>query len=270
MKEKTTVKAKKDYINPIIKTSSEMSEAIKKSDPRTNTYMPLSAGIESTAALLYAVRDPDLYPFCVHWYEQRYGMFADAMAFYTQKQAELFNLPYGNDMSLLSMTPNTKEVPIIVSGLSAFMSVVIGQPGGHKLKYFMMGANSEDDMRMRLQFREYRKICATFMSDSLDGSGVKLEAVQNVPQIINPLDFLTKAELYALIIREAPELLDYIWTCFNPKGTIKDGGKVTGYVPCKECYKCHELEQAKRTAADAVFRYQEGMNYFSRILKDME
>tara|TARA_B100001778_G_scaffold110137_2_gene90135 strand:+ start:4519 stop:5334 length:816 start_codon:yes stop_codon:yes gene_type:complete len=257
-------------VNKTLKSTEEMAKAIEKADPRTNTYMPLSAGIESTAALVYAAKDPNLHAFCVHWYEQRYGMFADAMAFYTQKQAEYFNLPYGNDMSMLSLLPHTKEVPIIVSGLSAFMSVVTGQPGGFKLKYFMMGANSEDDMRMRLQFREYRKICATYLSDSLDGSGVKLDAVREVPQIINPLDFLTKAELYALIVREAPEMLDLIWTCFNPQGTLKEDGKVVGYVPCGKCYKCMELEQAKRTAADAVFRLQEGEKYFSRILKDME
>ena len=73
-----------------------MAKAIEKADPRTNTYMPLSAGIESTAALVYAAKDPNLHAFCVHWYEQRYGLFADAMAFYTQKQAEYFDLPYGN------------------------------------------------------------------------------------------------------------------------------------------------------------------------------
>ena len=72
--------------NKSLKTTSEMTEAIAQ-HPDVNTYMPLSAGIESTAALLYAVRDPRLKPFCVHWYEQRYGLFADAMAFYTQKQA---------------------------------------------------------------------------------------------------------------------------------------------------------------------------------------
>ena len=248
-----------------------MTEAIAK-HPDVNTYMPLSAGIESTAALLYAVRDPRLKPFCVHWYEQRYGLFADAMAFYTQKQAEYFNLPYGNDMSMLSMLPYTKEVPIIVSGLSAFMSVVLGQPGGAKLKWFMMGANAEDDMRMRLQFREYRKIMATYASDTLDGSGVDIDKViDTVPQILNPLDFLTKAEMYALIIRHEPKLLDTIWTCFMPQGVLKGkDGEVTGYVPCKECYKCAELEQAKKTAADAVFRFQEGEKYFSTILNDLK
>lgn len=69
-------------------SAADMREALANADPRTNTYMPVSAGIESTAALLYAIRDPNLHPFCVHWYEQRYGLFADAMSFYTQKQAE--------------------------------------------------------------------------------------------------------------------------------------------------------------------------------------
>ena len=258
-------------VNKTLKTTQEMTEAIAK-HPDVNTYMPLSAGIESTAALLYAVRDPRLKPFCVHWYEQRYGLFADAMAFYTQKQAEYFNLPYGNDMSMLSMLPHTKEVPIIVSGLSAFMSVVLGQPGGAKLKWFMMGANAEDDMRMRLQFREYRKIMALYSSDVLDGTGVDLDKViEDIPQILNPLDFLTKAEMYALIVRHEPKLLDTIWTCFMPKATLKDKeGNITGYVPCGECYKCAELEQAKKSAADGVFRYQEGIKYFSTILEDLK
>jgi len=257
--------------NPTLRTTSQITEAIAKADPRTNTYMPVSAGIESTAALVYAARDPELHPFCVHWYEQRYGLFADAMAFYTQKQAEFFKLPYGNDKSMLSMLPHTREVPIIVSGLSAFMTVVLGQPGGIKFKWFMMGANAEDDMRMRLQFREYRKIMALYSSDVLDGSGVDLKEVRQVPQILNPLDFLTKSEMYALIIRECPEMLDMVWTCFQPKGTLKGkDGKITGYIPCNTCYKCAELEQAKKTAADAVFRYQEGIKYFSTILKDMK
>ncbi len=251
-------------------SSQDMREAVAKADPRTNTYMPVSAGIESTAALLYAVRDPDLHPFCVHWYEQRYGLFSDAMSFYTQKQAEMFDLPYGNDYSMLSTLQNEKEVPIIVSGLSSFMSVVLGSPGDFKFKWFMMGANAEDDMRMRLQFREYRKIMATYASDVLDGSGVDLSAVRDIPQVINPLDFLTKSEMYALIIREEPRLLETIWTCFLPKGAIKKNNKVVGYEPCGECYKCAELQQAKKTAADAVFRYQEGLKYFSTIMRDMK
>lgn len=257
--------------NAILKSSAEITEAISK-HPDCNTYMPLSAGIESTAALIYAVRDPNLKPFCVHWYEQRYGLFADAMAFYTQKQAEYFDLPYGNDKSMLSMLPYTKDVPIIVSGLSSFMSMCLAQPGGIKFKWFMMGANAEDDMRMRLQFREYRKIMATYASDVLDGSGVDLKKViEDIPQVLNPLDFLTKSEMYALIIREEPGLLDTIWSCITPTGTLKNKqGKITGYVPCGTCYKCAELEQAKKTAADAVFRYQEGIKYFSTILKDLK
>ncbi len=212
----------------ILKSTSEIVEAIKR-NPDCNTYMPLSAGIESTAALLYAVKDPNLKPFCVHWYEQRYGLFADAMAFYTQKQAEYFDLPYGNDKSMLSMLPYTKEVPIIVSGLSSFMSMCLAQPGGIKFKWFMMGANAEDDMRMRLQFREYRKIMATYASDVLDGSGVDLQKViEDIPQVLNPLDFLTKSEMYALIIRECPDLLDTIWSCIVPKGVLKNAeGEIT-------------------------------------------
>ena len=268
--QKNKVFVKKE-VNPILKTTQEIAEKIAQ-HPDCNTYMPLSAGIESTAALLYAVKDPEMKPFCVHWYEQRYGLFADAMAFYTQKQAEYFNLPYGNDKSMLSMLPYTQEVPIIVSGLSSFMSMCIAQPGGIKFKWFMMGANAEDDMRMRLQFREYRKIMATYVSDSLDGTGVDLaKTIDGIPQVINPLDFLTKAETYASIIREAPELLDTIWSCIAPKGTLKDkDGKITGYVPCGECFKCAELLHAKKQAADAVFRYQEGVKYFTTILKDME
>jgi len=77
--------------------------------------------------------------------------------------------------------------------------------------------------------------------------------------------------MYALIIREEPRLLDTIWSCITPKGTLKDKeGNITGYVPCETCYKCAELEQAKKTAADAVFRYQEGIKYFSTILNDLK
>ena len=50
----------------------------------------------------------------------------------------------------------------------------------------------------------------------------------------------------------------------------KKNNKVVGYEPCGECYKCAELQQAKKTAADAVFRYQEGLKYFSTIMRDMK
>jgi hypothetical protein len=123
-----TIKVPKQE-NQTLKSSDDIVNAINNADPRTNTYMPLSAGVESTAALIYTQRDPDMHPFCVYWYDQRYGMFSDAMAFYTQKQAEFYNLPYGNDKSMLSVLPHTREVPIIVSGLSSFMSVVLGAPG---------------------------------------------------------------------------------------------------------------------------------------------
>ena len=264
-----TIKVPKQE-NQTLKSSDDIVNAINNADPRTNTYMPLSAGVESTAALIYTQRDPDMHPFCVYWYDQRYGMFSDAMAFYTQKQAEFYNLPYGNDKSMLSVLPHTREVPIIVSGLSSFMSVVLGAPGGIKFKWFMMGANAEDDMRMRLQFREYRKIMALYMSDCLDGTGVKLSACRETPEVRNPLEFLTKSEMYALIMREEPKMLELLWTCILPKGEIRKNGKLVGYEACNVCYKCQELEQAKKTAVDGVFRYQEGIKYFSTISKDMK
>ena len=133
-----------------------------------------------------------------------------------------------------------------------------------------MGANAEDDMRMRLQFREYRKIMALYASDCLDGTGVQLSAAREVPEVRNPLEFLTKSEMYALIMREEPKMLELMWTCILPKGEIKKDGKIIGYEPCKVCYKCQELEQAKKTAADGVFRYQEGVKYFSTIMKELK
>mgnify|MGYP003326148239 CR=1 FL=1 len=51
-------------VNKTLKSTEEMAKAIEKADPRTNTYMPLSAGIESTAALVYAAKDPNLHAFC--------------------------------------------------------------------------------------------------------------------------------------------------------------------------------------------------------------
>ena len=95
-------------------TSEDIAKACAD-HPETNAYMPLSAGVESTATLLYAVKDPEIHPLCVHWYEPRYGQFADAMAFYSKKQADHFNLPYGNDTSMLSTIGYTKEVPIIIT-----------------------------------------------------------------------------------------------------------------------------------------------------------
>jgi hypothetical protein len=251
-------------------TTEEIRKQVAEADPRTNAYMPLSAGIESTATLLYAVKDPEIFPWCVHWYEERYGSFADAMAFYSKKQAEYFKLPYGNDKSMLSAIGYTREVPIIISGLSAFMSIVIGSPGKFRFKWFMMGANAEDDMRMRLQFRDYRKIMANYLSDCLDSSGVQVEALIEIPEVRNPLEFLSKAEMISFILRHDPDLYKLIWTCINPQGTLTKEGKVTGYIPCKKCEKCVELRGAEKLAKDARFRYQEGLRYVGNIIRNAD
>ena len=250
-----------------IMTPEEIAEQVQKADPRTNAYMPLSAGVESTATLLYAVKDPEIFPWCVHWYEPRYGDFADAMAFYSKKQAKYFGLPYGNDTSMLSTIGHTRESPVIINGMSAFMQCVIGSPGKFKFKWFMVGGNAEDDMRMRLQMREYRKIMANFLSDCLDSSGVHFDAIREVPEIRNPLDFMTKAELLSLIMRHDPNLYEMIWSCPFPKGTLKNEDEITGYIPCGECYKCGEFKAAHKLASDAKFRYQEGKEYYSRFFE---
>jgi len=246
-------------------STEDMALEVAGADPRTNAYMPLSAGVESTATLLYAVKDPEIFPWCVHWYEPRYGPFADAMAFYSRKQAEYFNLPYGNDTSMLSTIGYTREVPIIISGLSAFMSIILGSPGKFKFKWFMMGGNAEDDMRMRLQFREYRKIMINYLSDCLDSSGAHFNAIRDVPEVRNPLDFMSKAEMLSLIMRHDPNLYEMIWSCPFPKGTLTKDDEITGYIPCGECYKCGEFKAAHKLASDAKFRYQEGKEYFTRF-----
>ena len=90
----------------------------------------------------------------MHWYEQRYGLFADAMAFYTQKQAEYFNLPC-SIISQCYLCCQTRRLSRLLYQLSSYVNVY--RPAW-RYKWFMMGANAEDDMRMRLRFREYRKI----------------------------------------------------------------------------------------------------------------
>ena len=253
-------------VEDLLVSTEEINKACAENSD-CNAYMPLSAGVESTATLLYAVKDPEIKPFCVHWYEPRYGPFADAMAFYSRKQAEYFNLPYGNDTSMLSTIGYTREVPIIVSGLSSFMGCVLGAPGGIKWKWFMLGGNAEDDMRMRLQFREYRKIMINYLSDCLDTSGVHFDAIRDVPEVRNPLDFMSKAEMLSLIMRHDPNLYKMIWTCISPKGTLTKDDEITGYIPCGECYKCGEFKAAHKLAKDAKFRYQEGKEYYTRFLK---
>ena len=95
-------------------STEEIAQQVANADPRTNAYMPLSAGVESTATLLYAVKDPEIFPWCVHWYEPRYGPFADAMAFYSRKQAEYFKLPYGNDTSMTETKTRAKEIELYI------------------------------------------------------------------------------------------------------------------------------------------------------------
>jgi hypothetical protein len=63
---------------------------------------------------------------------------------------------------------------------------------------------------------------------------------------------------------------DHQFVFFQEVPEIRKNGKLVGYEACNVCYKCQELEQAKKTAADGVFRYQEGIKYFSTISKDMK
>jgi len=224
-------------------------------DPLTNTYIPLSGGTESLANLVYCDYDPDCINMGGHWFMPQAGHFGEAMWIYSQKQAEYFNLPLTEAHSTVPV--NRQVVSPIITGLSSVMELIVGQHV--PLKWFIVSGSAEDDMRWRLQFREYRKIMANYLSDCLDSSGVELSALVTVPEIRNPLEFLTKAELIALIARKDKELLDLIWTCPYPKKKGPD------YIPCRRCNKCSELENAKKLAQDAVFRYQEGKRFLSAL-----
>ena len=243
----------------------QVYEAVKKLDRRTNTYVPVSGGCESAWALSYAHYHKDHFPAVVHWYDPRYGMFADASLFYAKKQAEYYGYTLVWDSSKLSEVGYTKEIPIIVTGIASFMTVALGKPHGMQLKWIMSGANSEDDLRMRIMFREYRKIMACIESDALDASNISYEVLGQTPQLISPGEFLTKSEMLAMMMTRDPNLVELIWTCPTPKGVLKNKEEITGYVPCGVCYKCQELESARKTAQDAVMRYAMGVEYYSKF-----
>ena len=243
----------------------QVYEAVEKLDRRTNTYVPVSGGCESAWALSYSHYHKDHFPAVVHWYDPRYGLFADASLFYAKKQADYYGYTLVWDSSRLSEIGYTTEIPIIVTGIASFMTVALGKPHGMQLKWIMSGANSEDDLRMRIMFREYRKIMACIESDALDASNISYEVLGQTPQLISPGEFLTKSEMLAMMMTRDPNLVELIWTCPKPKGVLKSKDEITGYVPCGACYKCLEFEAARKNAQDAVMRYAMGVEYYSKF-----
>jgi len=244
----------------------EASKLMNNLPPDTNTYLPMSGGTESLANLIYCKHDPDMVIFAGHWYMPQAGEFGEAMRWYSQAQAEYFNVPFGWDASSIPVGAGGVVSPIITA-MSSFMTNILTF-SQYPWRWFIISGSAEDDMRWRLQMREYRKIMANYMSDCLDSSGVSLDALVKTPEIRNPMEFMTKAELLALIMREEPEAVNLIWTCSNPQGKIKVDGEMKGYAPCGKCFKCVELANAKKHAADAVFRYQEGKEYYSRTWRE--
>jgi hypothetical protein len=244
----------------------EASKLMNNLPPDTNTYLPMSGGTESLANLIYCVNDPDMKVFAGHWYMPQAREFGEAMRWYSEAQAEFFGVPFGWDSSSIPVGAGGVVSPIITA-MSSFMTNILTF-SQYPWRWFIVSGSAEDDMRWRLQMREYRKIMANYMSDCLDSSGVSIEALVKTPEIRNPMEFMTKAELIALIMRYAPEAVNLIWTCPNPQGKIKVDGEMKGYAACGKCFKCMEQANAKKLAADAVFRYQEGKEYYSRTWRE--
>lgn len=240
---------------------------IRKLDTRTNTYVPISGGVESAWALCYALNNPDMIPIGAHWYDIIYGKtYADASMFYARKQCEYLGIPFIWDESRgqSDIMGYEKTVPVVYSGMSAFMSLWLGQPRGIKFKWFLSGANAEDDMRTSLFFRPYRKLMALGQSEALDGTDLKWSEFYKTPEIICPGDFLTKAEMLGMIMAHDPKLLELIWTCTKPKGVLKKDGDITDYVPCNKCNKCLEYKNAREMAQEASVRWSEHIEYYAR------
>ena len=238
------------------------SKIIKSLPDEINTYMPLSAGVESTAAFIYAINDPEIYPFCVTWYDPELGDMAEAMLLYVEKMCNFYDVPLVTYSS--GVIPTDEIVPIIISGLSAWMSTVVGMER-FNWKWFMGSGNSEDDIRMRNQFKEYRRILSQHYSDSLDGHGFSMKAILKTPEVRYPFEYMSKSELIAFIMQTEPEIYKYLWTCGTPKAALKDKGEITGYLPCGKCKKCIEFIGAETRALEAVHRVATGITYLEKF-----
>jgi hypothetical protein len=225
---------------------------------KINTYVPISAGVESTAAYLYAINDPDIHPLCVNWYDPQWGEAADAMLTYGERLCKLYDAPLVVWNTGNIATEN--EVPIVISGLAAWMATVVGNKR-FNWKWFMGSGNAEDDIRMRNQFKEYRRIISQHYSDSLDGHGFSIEAIIKTPEVRYPFEYMSKSELLAFVKQTDPEAYKLLWTCATPKGTLKEEGEIVGYVPCHNCKKCGEFKAAEIKAMEAVHRVATGKSY---------
>lgn len=247
-------------------TDSELAYA--SASPDTNTYAPLSAGVESLWGLKYAVTNPDLVPLAAHWYDESQGpQFADASLFYAKKQAEYLGVPFVWDKSR-GQTTNfdiKHATPVFFSGMSAFMSQCISNPHGINFKYIINGANSEDRQELGLYFRSWRKVIAMFKSQAWDGTNVKWEALPETPLCIDPGSFLTKIEMVAMLMQSDPKLMELVWTCIRPSGALKRGDEIVGYQACGKCFKCLEFQNALYIASEANLRYTAGMEYYAKF-----
>ena len=224
---------------------------------KTNTYLPISAGVESTAALLYCMNDPDIHPFCVSWYDPALGDYSDATILYAEKMCALYDLPL---VVYMTAIPTEKTVPVICAGINAWMITVIGFDR-FDWKWWMGSSNSEDDKRMIQQFQEYRRILSQHYSDSLDGHGFDVASIIKTPEIRFPLEYMSKSELLAFIIQTDKRAYELLWTCGSPKATLKEEGEITGYLPCGRCKKCIEYKGAETRALEAVHRVAVGTTY---------
>lgn len=247
-------------------TDSELAYA--SASPDTNTYAPLSGGVESLWGLKYAVTHPDLVPLAAHWYDESIDpIFAEASLFYARKQAEYLNVPFVWDKSR-GQTRNFEHqegVPVFFSGMSAFMAQCLSKPHGITFKYLINGANSEDRQELGLYFRSWRKVMAMYNSQAWDGTNVKWEALGETPLCIDPGSFLTKTEMVAMLMQSDPKLMELVWTCVRPTSTLKVGDEIVGYESCGKCFKCLEFQNALYIASEANLRYTAGMEYYAKF-----
>ena len=247
-------------------TDSELAYA--SASPDTNTYAPLSGGLESLWGLKYAIADPHLVPLAAHWYDESQGrLYADASLFYSRKQAEYLGVPFVWDKSRGQNTNFnlTRNVPVFFSGMSAFMAQCIANPHGINFKYLINGANSEDRQELGLYFRSWRKVIAMFKSSAWDGTNINWEALAETPMCIDPGSFLTKIEMVAMLMQTDPKLMELVWTCVHPTSTLKVGDEIVGYEACGKCWKCLEYTNALTVASEANVRYSAGVEYYAKF-----
>jgi len=209
------------------------------------TLIAAGGGVESALAIAYA-RDNGLNPIVVT--EEIANILAvKKMTEAVQKQCDFFGVEchvLKNDVPMKNL-----NVPAGDWLIDVCVKFILGNPQ-YRWTHVIGPGMSEDCMQQRVQFKYVQRVVAARWSNNFELSGIDWNHYTKMPQFLFPNEYLTKAEVVAILFNKYPEVMKMIWTCVDP---TKEGK------PCLKCHKCVEYRAAKDAAKRARRRVQEGV-----------